>query len=379
MMEVENTVMKKMPMEKFFPAFAILTFATLALVGCAQGPVVDEIASWDGASARIIAALPEPHTNNAVTVVASEDGASFWSFNGLGAEKTHKDVSKAAFVCKLPGGECRAAGDVPVEAGRLASTAVFLSGRIYLFGGYTVAEDGTEISTPEVFAFNPETEQYQRRADMPVPVDDAVAFAFGERYIALVSGWHDDGNVAIVQVLDTVEDIWLDASDYPGAPVFGHAGGAVGDKFVIADGVGVVGEKDGRRQFGAVDEVWLGELDPADPTNIAWRKLPPHPGAPLYRMAAVGDPEHNRIIFYGGGDNPYNYNGVGYDSVPARASDVLFAFELETDQWIELGRTDRASMDHRGLMIWDGAYWTLGGMNDAGDVTGDLVRIDIVE
>ncbi|VAV96707.1 Kelch motif domain protein [hydrothermal vent metagenome] len=378
-MEVENTVVKKMPMEKFFPAFAILTFATLTLAGCARGPVVDEFASWDGASARIIAALPEPHTNNAVAVVASEDGASFWSFNGLGAGKTYQDVSKAAFVCKLPGGECRAAGDVPVEAGRLASTAIFLGGRIYLFGGYTVAEDGTEISTPEVLAFNPETEEYKRRADMPTPVDDAVAFAFGERYIALVSGWHDDGNVAIVQVLDTVEDIWLDASNYPGAPVFGHAGGAVGNTFVIADGVGVVGEKDGRRQFGAVNEVWLGEIDPDDPTNISWRKLPPHPGVPLYRMAAVGDPEHNRIVFYGGGDNPYNYNGVGYDGVPARASDVLFAFELETDQWIELGRTGRASMDHRGLMIWDGAYWTLGGMNDAGDVVGDLVRIDIVE
>jgi Kelch motif len=379
MMEVENTVMKKMPMEKFFPAFVILSFATLALAACAQEPVVDEIASWDGASVRIIAALPEPHANNAVAMAASEDGASFWSFNGLGAGKTYQDVSKASFVCKLPGDKCRAAGDVPVAAGRLASTAVFLYDRIFLFGGYTVAADGTETSTPEVFAFNPETEEYKRRADMPTPVDDAVAFSYANRYIYLVSGWHDDGNVSAVQGYDTWEDKWFTASEYPGAPVFGHAGGAVRNMFVIADGVGVVGEKDGRRQFGAVDEVWLGEIDPVDPTNITWRKLPPHPGAPLYRMAAAGDPEHNRIVFYGGGDNPYNYNGVGYDGVPARASDVLFAFELETDQWIELGRTGRASMDHRGLMIWDGAYWTLGGMNDAGDVTGDLVRIDIVE
>jgi hypothetical protein len=330
-------------------------------------------------SASVAAELPAAHANNAVAVVASEDGASFWSFNGLGAGKTYEDVGKAVFVCKMPDGECRQTSDVPVEAGRLASVAVALSGHIYLFGGYTVAEDGTEISTPEVFAFNPRTEDYQRRADMPVPVDDAVAFAFGDRYIALVSGWHDDGNVGIVQIFDTAEDVWLDATEYPGAPVFGHSGGAVHNKFVIADGVGVIGEKDGRRQFGAVDEAWLGEIDPDDPASISWRKLPAHPGAPLYRMAAVGDLENNRIVFYGGGDNPYNFDGIGYDGVPAKASDVLFAFDLELEQWIELGRTGHPSMDHRGLMIWDGAYWTLGGMNDKGDVTGDLVRISIGE
>ncbi len=379
MMEVENTVTANKPMEKFFPVFAILTYAALALAGCVQGPIVDEFASRNGAYPRIIAALPEPHTNNAVAVVASDDGASFWTFNGLGAGKSYQDVCKAVFVCKIPGGECRAAGDVPVEAGRLASIAVFLHDRIFLFGGYTVAEDGTEISTPEVFAFNPETEEYKRHADMPTPVDDAVAFSYANRYIYLVSGWHDDGNVSLVQVFDSWEDKWFAASDYPGAPVFGHAGGAVGAKFIIADGVAVVGEKDGRRQFGAVDGAWLGEIDADDPAVITWRELPPHPGLPLYRMAAAGDPENNRIVYYGGGDNPYNYNGVGYDGVPARASDILFAFELETDQWVELGRTGRASMDHRGLMVWDGAYWTLGGMNNEAAVIGDFVRIDLVE
>ncbi len=323
--------------------------------------------------------LPEPHANNAVALVPGDREAVIWSFNGLRAGKTHEDVSKAAFNCVLPWGGCRAAQDVPVEQGRLASVAVFLHDRVFLFGGYTVAEDGTEASTPEVFAFNPETEEYQRRADMPVPVDDAVAFHFGNRYIALVSGWHDDSNVGIVQVFDTWEDVWLEAADYSGAPVFGHAGGAVGNKFVIADGVAVVGEQDGRRQFGAVDEAWLGEIDEDDPTQIEWNKLPPHPGGPLYRMAAIGDPENNRIVFYGGADNPYNYNGVGYDGAPANASDLLFAFDLESEQWIELGRTGKPSMDHRGLMAWNGAYWTLGGMNTDGEVVGDLVRIEIVE
>ena len=185
--------------------------------------------------------------------------------------------------------------------------------------------------------------------------------------------------MAITQIFDTWEDEWLEPAIYPGAPVFGHAGGAVGNKFVIADGVAVVGEVDGRRQSGAVNEAWLGEIDPANPTEIAWKKLPPHPGGPLYRMAAIGDPDNNRIVFYGGADNPYNYNGVGYDGVPAEASDLLFAFDLETEAWIELGRTGHPSMDHRGLMIADGDYWTVGGMDANREVTGDLVRISIPE
>jgi len=320
-------------------------------------------------------ALPIAHANNGVAAVPNGDAAAFYSFNGLRTGKTHEDVSNAAFVCYYPWGGCREINNPPVENGRLASVAVFLHDRIFLFGGYTVAEDGTEVSTPEVYAFNPETEEYQRRADMPTPVDDAVAFAYANRYIYLVSGWHDDGNVSAVQVFDTWEDKWFTATDYPGAPIFGHAGGAAGNKFVVADGVAVVGEKDGRRQFGAVDEVWLGEIDADDPAKITWRKLPPHPGGALYRMAAIGDEAKNEIVFYGGGDNPYNYNGIGYDGEPAKASDVLFAFDLEREEWIVHGRTGRPSMDHRGLMVWDGAYWTLGGMNGDGEVVGDLVRI----
>lgn len=356
-----------------------VNIALLLLTAC--GERATDVVADEGAllSAEIVAVAPAPRANNAVAVSPRAEGFAFWSFNGLGPSKTYDDVRRDAFVCEIPKNTCRTIEGPPVADGRLASVAVFLYDRIFLFGGYTVAADGTEVSTPEVFAFNPQTEEYQRRADMPVPVDDAVAFHFANRYIALVSGWHDDGNVGIVQIFDTWEDVWLEASDYPGAPVFGHAGGAVGNRFVVADGVAVVGEENGRRQFGAVDEAWLGKIDESDPTNIEWRKLPPHPGGPFYRMAAIGDPDNNRIVFYGGGDNPYNYNGVGYDGVPAEASNLLFAFDLETQTWIELSRTGRPSMDHRGLMIADGDYWTLGGMDANRGVTGDLVRIGIPE
>ncbi len=325
-----------------------------------------------------VATLPTPHANNAVAVMPGEDGAVFYSFNGLEPGKSHEDVSKRAFACTMPGAICREIAGPPVAEGRLASTAIFLYDRIFLFGGYSVAEDGAEVSTPEVFAFNPATEEYQRRADMPTPVDDAVAFSYANRYIYLVAGWHDDGNVSLTQVFDTWEDKWFRATDYPGAPVFGHSGGAAGNKFVIADGVAVIGHhENGRRKFGGVDEAWLGEIDGDDPAVIQWTKLPPHGAAPLYRMAATGDAAGNRVVFYGGGDNPYNYDGIGYDGTPSEASDLLFAFDLESGAWVEIGRTGRGTMDHRGLMQWDGAWWVLGGMDEARAVTGDLTRIKV--
>ncbi len=54
-------------------------------------------------------------------------------------------------------------------------------------------------------------------------------------------------------------------------------------------------------------------------TKIQWTKLPNHPGNARYRIAAGGSEKDQKIYFSGGTDNPYNYNGIGYDGKPARA------------------------------------------------------------
>lgn len=342
-----------------------------ALIAGCGAPATTRIATTRAAT------LPAAVSNNAVALVEGRDGATIFSFNGLLDGKTWEDVTSATFACDMGLGACREIGGPPVREGRLASAAISLGGKVYLFGGYSVAEDGTEVSTPEVFAYDPDTEVYTRRADMPVPVDDSVAFAYAGRYIYLVSGWHDDGNVSLVQVFDAAENRWFRAADYPGAPVFGHAGGAAGERFVIADGVAVVGEENGKRKFGAVDEAWLGEIDKNDPSQIAWRKLPPHPGGPLYRMAAAGDEAHSRVLFYGGGDNPYNYDGVGYDGAPATPSARLFAYDLESDAWAQIGDSDLPSMDHRGLLISGDVYYVAGGMNAVLALTDAVTALQV--
>ena len=120
--------------------------------------------------------LPSPVTNNAVAYVpGGANGGTLYSFLGLGAGKTHADIVRSAFACGERSLTCRQVPDVPVDEGRLASSAATVAGKVYIFGGYTVAADGAERSTPEVFRFDPVTERYERTADMPTPVDDATA------------------------------------------------------------------------------------------------------------------------------------------------------------------------------------------------------------
>ena len=57
----------------------------------------------------------------------------------------------------------------------------------------------------------------------------------------------------------------------------------------------------------------------------------------------------NWIIMAGGTNNPYNYNGIGYDREPSEPEAGVFGFDLESGQWRCFGELPVATMDHRGL------------------------------
>ncbi len=315
--------------------------------------------------------LPEPVSNNAVAYHAGTQ--TVYSFTGLGAGKTWRDVTAAAYACDLAKNTCETIAPLPDGIGRLASTAQVIGDTIYVLGGYTVAEDGSEISMPEVWAYDVKAQTYSRAADMPVPVDDSVSLTYQDRYIYLVSGWHKDDNVVNVQIYDTQNDIWTPATDWPGAPVFGHAGGIVKDVMVICDGVQIVPPKssDARRTFEDINACWRGDIDGADPAVIAWRKLPQLPDKGNYRMAATGWPEANMIIFAGGSDNPYNYNGIGYDKVPSSPSAHVWGYDISADKYTVFADKNVATMDHRALVHLGGRkFMTVGGMLENQTVTG---------
>ncbi|WP_108811030.1 kelch repeat-containing protein [Sphingorhabdus sp. Alg231-15] len=353
------------------------TVLCMALIvsACGQGPSEPRATQPFSSAAEF--ELPIPISNNAVAAAEGPDGPTLYSFNGLKSGKSWKDASNAAFACIISIKDCEEIASVPVNEGRLASSAVTVADTIYLFGGYTVAEDGDEVSTPEVFAFDPQTQEYKRLADMPTPVDDMVVLPYRGRYIYLVSGWHDEGNVSLVQLYDTQSDSWSMATEFPGKPVFGHAGGLANNSMIITDGVAVAGLVDGKRKFVAAPFSWRGDIDPDDPTKITWRAIDAHPGGPQYRMAAMGDNDRGLILFAGGGGNPYNYDGIGYDGMPANPTDRIFGYDLKMDQWTELGKLAEPSMDHRALVKSGNDHYIIGGMEADQAVTARIMKFRI--
>ncbi|MGF1605344.1 MAG: Kelch repeat-containing protein [Rhodothalassiaceae bacterium] len=323
-----------------------------------------------------LSAMPEPLSNNAVATLERGGRPYFYSFFGLPETKSAARISRAAYEFDPLADSWRRLPPVPVDGGRLAASAVGLGDRIYLFGGYTVAADGRETTQPHAFAFDPATNRYERLPDIPKPVDDSVALPYLDRYIYLVSGWHQDGNVPHVQVFDTVTRRWFAATDYPGLPVFGHAGGIVGNKMLIADGVTVTAPPGtGPSRFENLGDVWLGEISPDDPSIIDWRPMPAHDGPPLYRAGAAGLDSRNWVVFAGGTDNPYNYDGIGYDGRPASPSDQVLVFDLAEEQWIARGQKPHSTMDHRGLVVDGETLFTIGGMGPGQVVTGAIVQV----
>ena len=313
------------------------------------------------ASASPIPALPFPTSNNAVAAVRRPDGFALYSFFGLEAGKTWRDVSRRAYGYDSASGRWHALPTPPVAQGRLASVAATAGGKVYLFGGYTVSETGEEVSTPEVLRFDPDANRYTTMAPMPVPVDDSVAVVWRDRWIVLVSGWHDRANVTDVQVFDTCRNRWQASTPWPGAPVFGHAGALHGDRLVVCDGVRLDVSAEGKRQFSASNQCWQGRLSGRKTIHINWTALPAHPGKPRYRMAA-GVSADGVLLFAGGSENPYNYDGIGYDGKPSPPSERIERFDPATGKWLDAGMLPTASMDHRGLPCVAGRCFLIGGM-----------------
>ncbi len=316
--------------------------------------------------------LPEPVTNNVVAVVQAANREYIVSLLGLGPGKTQRDLRASGYVFEVGTAAWTPLPAVPDRRGRLAASAVTVGDGVFIFGGYTVAEDGSEFSTPYVYRLDVINRRYKRLADMPTPVDDSVALVHQDRFVYLVSGWHDVDNVPLVQLYDTLEDRWRQATAFPGAPVFGHAAAIADGRMLVCDGVRVTRDP-GRGKYLPSDECWLGTIDAAAPARIVWTPVPPHPGLPRYRLGALG--HRDRFLLLGGSANPYNYNGIGYDGRPSEPESDALMFDLSQGRWyLAIGP---AVMDLRAFALSAGGIFVVGGMRRGQMVSAAVERIEL--
>ena len=313
--------------------------------------------------------LPKAVSNNAVAYLSINGQDQFYSFNGLTAGKTYQDITNEAYVWQ--------SGDwqqlnVPVEQlPVLASTAVSVKDSVYLFGGYTVEADHSEKSVHNVWKISGLDHQFKAMPAMPTPVDDAVALVYQDRYIYLISGWHDVDNVDLVQVFDTVNQTWQFATPFPLPPVFGHAGGIIDNQMLVCDGVKVIKTTE-KKQFVPSAECAIGTINRNDPLLITWQVIPHHSGTAYYRMAAASD-DATKVYFAGGSVNPYNYDGIGYDQQPSEPSDGVRVFDLITRNWQTITNKIPRTMDHRALLKTPHGFMILGGMREKQSISSNTI------
>ena len=334
-------------------------------------PLLAQPAPWAWSQ---IAPLPVPVSNNAVASAKVGKHEVLFSFMGIGAKKTWDSITNSAYSLDLTKGKWTELHPVPGPAGRIGASAAAARQQIFLIGGYAVDGHGDEITVSDVSVYEPEVHKWYRGADLPVAIDDAVLGVYRDRFLYVIGGRSKHDLVASVQVYDIEKNTWSQATPIPGTPVFGHAGAILDDNIVYVDGARK--NPAGTPAHVSSDECWMGKIDRKNITKIDWTQLPEHPGNAHFRIAAGASEKDHRIYFAGGSDNPYNYNGIGYDGQPAEPSKVTFAFDVRTAKWETLNEnTDNPTMDHRGLLLTHDGLVVLGGMEKGQQVTAKVQLI----
>ncbi len=322
-----------------------------------------------------VEALPDPISNNAVAMLKVHGQLSLFSFMGIGAKKTWDAITNTAFSLDARDGSFTAIHAVPGTVGRIGAVAAAARDFIFVFGGYAVDAQGRGNTVPDVGQYEPARDRWYREADLPLPLGDSVAGVYRDRYIYLISGRSHGDVVSNVQMFDAEKNRWSQATPIQGTPVFGHAGALVDGTIVYVDGARKNPSGNSPR-YVASDECWMGKIDHHDPRKIQWSKLPNHPGAARYRIAAGGSEKDEKIYFAGGTDSPYDYNGIGYDGKPSEPSPVTFDFNLHTGKWetIDENAPD-ATMDHRGLLVTHEGLVMIGGMEKGQKVSSRVTLL----
>ena len=331
-------------------------------------------------SAAALPALPEPVSNQLVMQTTVRGKSYLVSFAGLGESKTAASTHNKAWQLTEGNAMWQPVAPVPNQArtsGRLAATGLAMANNFFIFSGYSVAANGNETTLTDSYRFSPVTQTYTKLPDMPVPVDDSLAVSYQDRYIYLISGWHNDGNVNLVQVFDNFSQKWQQATPFPGTPVFGLAGAAVGNQLLACDGV-KLNYADGKRHYAMENKCYLGTIDSKSALKINWQPIAHHGQNPRYRQAGIavtlaGEP---MIALIGGSENPYNFNGIGYNGQPSEPSSAVYVFALKQQRWLKAEPTE-AVMDLRSLVSINGEFYSVGGMLAGQNVTPQLIKHQI--
>lgn len=311
--------------------------------------------------------LPSAVTSNAVASSVHKDRALIYSFMGMGKEKNASAITTNAMVYDSYHDQWRVLPPVPGRHGRMGASAVAVDGQVFVLGGYTVDEKGNESVVGDVDVYTPSADEptqgyWAKGIPIPIPVSDSVAGVVSDRFVLLISGWSKSGAIPNVQIYDTWHDHWRPGNVIAGRPVFGHAGAITNKTIVYCGGARVDSDKEATEKslYTPSEECWQGNIASTGPFKIAWTELPSHPGKARFGMAA--GVWGKKVIFTGGTETTYNFDGLGYDGHSASPSAITFAWNVEAHAWQTLPVDPEPTMDARALAAHQTGMVIVGGM-----------------
>ncbi len=319
--------------------------------------------------------MPEAVSNNAV-VEDEVDGKMYvYSFCGIDSTKIWSGIHLKAWRLDVEANEWTQLPDVPdSNGGKIAAAASYINGKIYLIGGYHVAQSGNEISSDKVHVFDPGTNAWmQDAASIPVPVDDHVQGIWKDSLIYVVTGWSNSTNVVNVQIFNPINNSWSAGTPVPNQNdyrVFGGSGVIIGDTIYYAGGARTT------INFSPSSIFRKGAINPLNPNEIDWSKESASE-AKGYRMAS--STHNDRAIWLGGSDITYNYNGIAYNgSGGVPPLDRITVYDPASGILFQNFGSMPAIMDLRGAAkINENEIVIAGGMAANQKVTDEVWRISL--
>ncbi len=322
-----------------------------------------------------LAPLPERVSNNAL-VAANVDGKPYvYSFCGIDSTKIWSGIHLKAWRLDVEANEWESLPDVPdPSGGKIAASANVINGKIYVIGGYHVAQNGSETSSDKVHVFDAETNAWlPDAAPIPKAIDDQVQAVWRDSLIYVVTGWSNTTNVTNVQVFNPSENEWSVGTALPNQnayKVFGGAGVILNDTIYYAGGAQPT------INFPATSVFRKGVINPENPTEITW-SMESKPEAKGYRMAATV--HGGKGIWLGGSDITYNFNGIAYNgSGGVSPLDRITVFDPQASNFFQTYGDMPAVMDLRGAaQINENEVIIAGGMIGGQQVTNQVWRIQM--
>ncbi|WP_027420086.1 Kelch repeat-containing protein [Crocinitomix catalasitica] len=321
-----------------------------------------------------LADLPIKISNNAVESALIDGEPFVYSFGGIDSTKLGSGITNRSYKYNVSTNNWTAIDPIPFSANNIASAASTVKNKIYIIGGYTVLEDGTEVSSNEVIRYDPSTDTYlENGANIPVPIDDQVQCVWKDSLIYVITGWSNTGNVPNVQIYNPSFDNWSMGTTTPDTYVYKVFGGS---GTIIGDTIFYYGGASNGISFPAQKKLRKGIINPSDPTDITWSELEDGP-VRKYRSACLT--ADDMIYWLGGSSISYNYNGIAYDG--GEGVDPLTSinrYNTRVGDWYLAESSPYGVMDFRGVAQIGPRSWIIaGGMHVDQEVSAKSYLLSI--